>query len=169
MQYLFSLLPVLACPVGMGLMMWLMMRMGKEQTPPAPTPQQEERHVAAPRAMPPSSEPGSSPHASPLKAIWDCIQMCLNWKVLLGLAVVAVLVGVAAPRLFFGALPVLLVFACPLSMLFMMRQMGKRQPGSVGAREANCPACQEEPATEQSQESEPAAVIERDPASPLKW
>jgi len=169
MQYLLSLLPVLACPVGMGLMMWLMMRMGKEQTPSAPIPQQEERHVAAPRAMPPSSEPGSLQHASPLKAIWDCMQMCLNWKVLVGLAVVAALVGVAAPRFFFGALPVLLVLACPLSILFMMRQMGKRQQGSAEARGASCPACPEEPAMEQSQESEPSAVIEHEPASPLKW
>jgi len=29
-----SLLPLLACLVGMGLMMWLMMRQGKEHTPP---------------------------------------------------------------------------------------------------------------------------------------
>ncbi len=37
MSQLFSGLAVLACPVGMGLMMWMMMRGGKStnQTPPA--------------------------------------------------------------------------------------------------------------------------------------
>ena len=105
MQYILSLLPVLACPVGMGLMMWLIMRQGKEHTPPAASPQQEARPVAAPRASPVTSTPMSSQHTSPLKAIWDCMQMCLNWKVLAGLAVVAVLIGIAAPQFFFGALP----------------------------------------------------------------
>ncbi len=33
MQYIISLLPLLACPVGMGLMMWFMMRIGKDSTP----------------------------------------------------------------------------------------------------------------------------------------
>src|SRR2546421_730094 len=33
MQYILSWLPVLACPVGMGLMMWFMMRGNKQQTP----------------------------------------------------------------------------------------------------------------------------------------
>lgn len=50
--------------------------------------------------------------------------MCLNWKVLAGLAVVAVGLFVVAPQLALSALPILLVLACPLSMLFMMRGMG---------------------------------------------
>src|SRR6266852_8811184 len=84
MQYILSLLPVLACPVGMGLMIWLLMRRGKEQTPPDASPQQEYRPAASPMATPVTSTPVSSQHTSPLKAIWDCVQMCLNWKDLAG-------------------------------------------------------------------------------------
>ena len=123
MQDILSLLPLLACPVGMGLMMWLLMRTGKEQTPSDASPQQEDRGVAAPLATPMTSTSLSPQHTSPIKAIWDCVQMCLNWKVLAGLAVVGVIIWLVAPRLLLAALPVLLVLACPLSMLFMMRGM----------------------------------------------
>ena len=123
MQDILSLLPLLACPVGMGLMMWLMMRTGQEKTPSDASPQQEDRRVASPLATPTTSTSMSPQHTSPIKAIWDCVQMCLNWKVLAGLAVVGVIVWLVAPRLVLAALPVLLVLACPLSMLFMMRGM----------------------------------------------
>ena len=36
MSQIFYSLAVLACPVGMGLMMWFMMRGTKQSTPPAP-------------------------------------------------------------------------------------------------------------------------------------
>ena len=123
MQYILSLLPLVACPIGMGLMMWLMMRQGKEHTPPDASPQPEDRRVASPMAPPVTSTPVSSQHTSPLKAIWDCVQMCLNWKVLAVLAVVGVIAWVVAPRLVLAALPLLLVVACPLSMLVMMGGM----------------------------------------------
>ncbi len=131
MQYILSLLPVLACPVGMGLMMWLIMRQGKEQMPPDAAPQREDRPVASPLACPVNSTSMSSQRTSPLKAIWDCVQMCLNWKVLVGLAVVGLAVWVVAPRLVLAALPLLLIVACPLSMLVMMGRMRGGQPVQV--------------------------------------
>ncbi len=82
--------------------------------------------MASPLATPTTSTSMSPQHTSPLKAIWDCVQMCLNWKVLAGLAVAGVIVWLVAPRLVLAALPVLLVLACPLSMLFMMRGMRGR-------------------------------------------
>jgi hypothetical protein len=51
------------------------------------------------------------------------IGVCLNWKVLAGLAVVGLGIWIVAPTLVGAALPLLLLAACPLSMLFMMRGM----------------------------------------------
>ena len=131
MQYLLPLLPVLACPVGMGLIMWLITRQGKEHTPSDVSPQREDRSVASPRASPVTLTPMSSQHTSPLRAIWDCVQMCLNWKVLVGLAVVGLAVWVVAPQLVLAALPLLLIVACPLSMLVMMGRMRGGQPAQA--------------------------------------
>ncbi len=50
-------------------------------------------------------------------------RMCFNWKVLAGLAVVGLGVWVVAPNLVGAALPLLILAACPLSMLFMARGM----------------------------------------------
>ncbi|MHB8644474.1 MAG: DUF2933 domain-containing protein [Thermomicrobiales bacterium] len=50
--------------------------------------------------------------------------MCLNWKVLAGLAIVGLGVWAVAPNLVGAAVPLLLIAACPLSMLLMMRGMG---------------------------------------------
>lgn len=49
--------------------------------------------------------------------------MCFNWKVLAGLGAVGLGVFVVAPSLAWTALPFLLLAACPISMLFMMRGM----------------------------------------------
>ena len=49
--------------------------------------------------------------------------MCLNWKVVAGLAVAGLIVGIVAPKLLLGAIPLLILAACPISKLFMMRGM----------------------------------------------
>ncbi len=69
------------------------------------------------------------------------MKMCLNWKVLAGLGAVGVGVYLVAPGLAAAALPLLLLAACPLSMLLMMKGMqggrcetqGRRVPEETSA------------------------------------
>lgn len=78
------------------------------------------------------------------------MKMCFNWKILAALGVVGLGIYIAYPSLIASALPLLLVAACPLSMLLMggmMGQMGKgqgmpqgqqlSQPGEAG--QYTCP------------------------------
>lgn len=53
----------------------------------------------------------------------SALGMCFNWKVLAGLAVVAVGVVLFAPGAALAVLPLLLLLACPLSMGAMMFAM----------------------------------------------
>lgn len=55
----------------------------------------------------------------------ETIKKCLNPKVLIGLAIVASSVALFAPNLLVAALPLLLLAACPLSMVLMMSMMNK--------------------------------------------
>ena len=55
------------------------------------------------------------------------LKMCLNPKVLAGLVVAGVAIYLIAPNLIAAALPILLLAACPLSMLLMMWAMQQSQ------------------------------------------
>ncbi|MBW3609624.1 MAG: DUF4194 domain-containing protein, partial [Actinobacteria bacterium] len=65
--------------------------------------------------------------------------MCLNWKVIAGLAVVGLGTWAVAPGLAVAALPLLILAVCPISMLLMMRGM---QGGQCASRpqQASSPA-----------------------------
>jgi len=94
MQYILSLLPLLACPVGMGLMMWFMMR-GKQQDQ---VPQRTDPSPASTYRAEPS-------HESPRRnSVLQLLFMCLNWKVVAGLAVVGIIVWAVAPQYLVGAI-----------------------------------------------------------------
>lgn len=67
--------------------------------------------------------------------------MCFNWKVLAGLAAVGIGIWAVAPNLAGAALPLLLLAACPLSMLFMARGMqGGQCSTSTQPRQTGQPA-----------------------------
>ena len=55
------------------------------------------------------------------------LKMCLNPKVLAGLVVAGVAIYLIAPNLMAAALPILLLAACPLSMLLLMWSMQHTQ------------------------------------------
>jgi len=51
------------------------------------------------------------------------MKMCFNWKVAAGLTAAGAAVFAFAPNLIGAALPLLIIAACPLSMVVMMRAM----------------------------------------------
>ena len=51
------------------------------------------------------------------------MKMCINWRIVGALSLVALAVFAVAPNLLGAALPLLVLAACPLSMLLMMRAM----------------------------------------------
>ena len=51
------------------------------------------------------------------------MKTCINWRIVGALALVALAVLAVAPNLLGAALPLLVLAACPLSMLVMMRAM----------------------------------------------
>lgn len=76
----------------------------------------------------------------------NMMKMCLNWKVLAGLAAVGVGIWAVAPGTLAAALPLLLLAACPLSMAIMafgmrgMASRGEHAGSATGAgSEYTCP------------------------------
>jgi hypothetical protein len=61
--------------------------------------------------------------------------MCFNPKVVVGLVVVALGTWAVAPGLAAAALPILILAACPLSMLLMMRGMSQAERHANGSRD----------------------------------
>jgi hypothetical protein len=55
------------------------------------------------------------------------LRACYDWRVLTGLAALAIAVYVLAPGLIAPVLPLLFVAACPLSMVLMMKVMTGQQ------------------------------------------
>ena len=84
--------------------------------------------------------------------------MCFNWKVLAGLAAVAVGLFVLAPGLVIAALPLLFLAACPLSMMLMMR--GGHGHGQAHDQGVDQP--REEGRTKESLEQRLAALHEEE-------
>lgn len=72
---------------------------------------------------------------------------CMNWRVIVGLAAVGLGVWLVAPGLVAGAVPLLIVAMCPLSMLVMMGGM----PRGQGSSQSAC-------ATQSSPASQPRGV-----------
>jgi hypothetical protein len=48
---------------------------------------------------------------------------CMHWKIIAGLALVGLMIGIIAPSALAAAVPVLIVAICPLSMIYGMRGM----------------------------------------------
>jgi hypothetical protein len=103
MAYILPLLSVVACPLVMGAMMWLMMDSQG-------TPQHDNTSV------------GITPHQP------SRMRLCIDWKVVAALTWAAFVLWLMAPNFFWLALPLLIIAACPLSMLLMMRGMRRRAP-----------------------------------------
>ncbi len=65
----------------------------------------------------------------------NMLRACYDWRVLTALAALGIGIYVVAPGLVAAALPLLVLAACPLSMLLMMKAMGGQQATSSSAPE----------------------------------
>jgi hypothetical protein len=101
------------------------------------------------------------------------LKMCLNWKVLASLAAVGVGVYLFAPGLLAEAVPILLVAACPLSMLLMMwgmqrsheqRQQTSQEPDGGLTREERIAQLR----TQQAALADQLGALEREEVHPAE-
>ena len=109
MAYVLPLLSVVACPLSMGVMMWLMMRSQGTHT--------QDSTSGMATSQPPR------------------MRLCINWKVVAALTWGAFVLWLVAPNLFWLAVPLLIIAACPLSMLLMMRGMRREDFSPAQAKE----------------------------------
>lgn len=63
----------------------------------------------------------------------NMLRACYDWRVITALAAVAGGVVLFAPNLIGAALPLLIVAACPLSMMLMMKTMGVHEANTSPA------------------------------------
>ena len=64
-----------------------------------------------------------------MKKLYSLIECCLNWRVIVGLALVGVALFLYAPKLATAYLPILLALVCPISMLVMVLSMSRKATG----------------------------------------
>ncbi len=99
------------------------------------------------------------------------LKICLNWKVLASLAAIGVGIYLFAPDLALAALPILLLAACPLSMLLMMWGMQHTQ-GQQIPQEPDSGLSREEriaqPRTQQAALAEQLGELEREESHPAE-
>ena len=77
---------------------------------------------------------------SSAKKLYRLIECCLNWRVIVGLALIGTALFVYAPKLALAYVPVLLALICPVSMLVMMFAMDPMKMGRPGQESEPAPA-----------------------------
>lgn len=115
---------LLLCPLMMGALMWGLGR-DREKAKLHREVERINRRAAISSGQAVPARAG----VRTLKRLWCAA--CINWKVVAALAGVAVAVLILRPSLLIAVGPVLLVLACPLSMVVAMLAMGRR--GRVSA------------------------------------